>query len=433
MISCNSDSSTTTYELSSDATVKKLLLSKNDSVTTQLDKVFFTIDQANGLIYNADSLPVTTKLKKKLLTEITFSSASKCIVYMGSDSLNYTKTDSVDFRLPVKLKVTASDGVTVKWYDVKLNIHKQVPDSLQWHKVSDEAWPVAYSKNRLVESGSELLAYLKTTSGFALYTASKSNPALWSSASLTDFPDNIDVYSITAFKNRIYAVTTNNQLWISETGRSWSKLPVNGAFYAIYGSVSDNQSVDRLIVLQKNDGVFQLLSSTDGNTFAVCYSGTLPDDFPVRGFASINHSAFSKNRLTLIGGVDKNNALLNTVHQIQWTNSGFLCAFNMNNSNSFAAREGATALYYNDKMILTGGKIADGTVSRLVYSSIENGISWQLPKLSLPFPASFEVSAYASVYVDANSWIWLFGGVKSSGATKNEIWRGRVNRLGFVK
>jgi hypothetical protein len=135
----------------------------------------------------------------------------------------------------------------------------------------------------------------------------------------------------------------------------------------------------------------------------------------------------------LIGGVDKSGAQVSGVHQMQWTNSGLLCAFGLNSTNSFAAVEGVNALFYDNRIILFGGKKAGGTVNRLVYTSIDNGISWQLPKLSFPFPAAFDVPAYSSVYVDSNSWIWMFGGVKSNGETKNEIWRGRINRLGFVK
>ncbi|MEI7677176.1 MAG: DUF6242 domain-containing protein, partial [Bacteroidales bacterium] len=96
--SCVSDSTVNSdTTLSSDAEIKSFSLAANTNVTTNLDKVFFTIDQQNNLIYNADSIAFDSKIKNplNLLTNITFAAASKVMIKLeDGTSKTYQTTDS---------------------------------------------------------------------------------------------------------------------------------------------------------------------------------------------------------------------------------------------------------------------------------------------------------------------------------------------------
>lgn len=61
--SCNSSSSYDyEQELDGSAMVKNFTLVENDKVLADLDSVFFSIDLVSGDIFNADSLPMGTKI-----------------------------------------------------------------------------------------------------------------------------------------------------------------------------------------------------------------------------------------------------------------------------------------------------------------------------------------------------------------------------------
>ncbi len=113
-VGCNSSDYTPAEDLSSSVAVYSFKLSKDDSVLTNLDTVFFSIDLVNGRIFNADSLPFGTKTDKLVPVINVVSGASAATLTWkdssGKDTTsNYitNSTDTVDFSNgPVTLKLT---------------------------------------------------------------------------------------------------------------------------------------------------------------------------------------------------------------------------------------------------------------------------------------------------------------------------------------
>ena len=113
---CNEDDSEYEYEAYaySNVSVLSFKLKNNDSVLEDLDTVFFSIDLDNYRIYNPDSLPKGTELKKFVITA-TFSSVSEAMFYFNDtegkkDSVDYltSSTDSINFANgPVTLHVVS--------------------------------------------------------------------------------------------------------------------------------------------------------------------------------------------------------------------------------------------------------------------------------------------------------------------------------------
>lgn len=102
----------------------------------------FTINQAMRTIENKDSLPVGTDISR-VITNITAD--SNYILYgkitsKGAEAKDtlWTSTDSINFSFApsegLTFKVLAYSGVVGKAYHVKVNVHTQEPDSLQWNK-----------------------------------------------------------------------------------------------------------------------------------------------------------------------------------------------------------------------------------------------------------------------------------------------------------
>ena len=105
VVSCNEKTEDVEIYLTpSNVAVTAFSLNEDDDVMANLDSVFFSIDLANGVIFNADSLPVGTKIDK-LVTTIKYSSyVTKATINMENgetrtgevDYLN-SPTDSIDF------------------------------------------------------------------------------------------------------------------------------------------------------------------------------------------------------------------------------------------------------------------------------------------------------------------------------------------------
>ena len=104
-----------------------------------LDSVFFSIDTKNGIIFNADSLPKGTDVKK-LKTKIQFYNAVSVAEYTMENGTHRTGTsdyrtqpnDTIDFTGDVSLKVVSGDSKTQLTYRIKVNVHKMDPDSLAY-------------------------------------------------------------------------------------------------------------------------------------------------------------------------------------------------------------------------------------------------------------------------------------------------------------
>ena len=93
-----------------------------------------------------------------------------------------------------------------------------------------------------------------------------------------------------------------------------------------------------------------------------------------------------------------------------------------NASGSFCpGMENPSILYYGGMFYCFGGKLD------AIYSSIA-GIAWQKVEKKFLLPEKFKDKGSYSMTVDKNNFIWIvFGGNN----TKNEVWRGRLNKLGF--
>lgn len=105
---------------------------KDTTLTFTVDgtKYPFAIDQGTRHIYNVDSLPVGTDISKVVVSIIS-DGIGIFIVSEDKDSL-WSDTDSLNFEKPVQFKVMAMSGVYGPIYKAEINVHKQVPDSLQW-------------------------------------------------------------------------------------------------------------------------------------------------------------------------------------------------------------------------------------------------------------------------------------------------------------
>lgn len=378
----------------------------------------FYIDQAQGLIYNPDSLPYGTNVAK-VLAKVTTKKGGRVSIQSVKDlSLKYfNENDSTDFSTPRILIVTALNGTSYRNYRVTVNVHKQRGNVFSWS---------ALPKNQELE----LL-----TDNKAIAFAGK-------------------VFVFGRKDNRTYGYFTNE-----EDGMEWTKLPGSFSADAYRGVIAhekhlyiiDNGEVKRSAdglswTVVSNTSLTQLVAEDTKNIYGISDSGALyasndngatwsaeetDDDmamFPTADFSYITRT-LSTNRsieyTTLVGTtpmfsqavawtklVDKKDA----VHY-KWS------FIDNNNAHSYTLPKyiDLHVLDFNGKLLAMG---VENKVFAPMLVSEDGGITWKkFNQFSLP--ANLMAAGAFTAVRDSHKFIWIICG--------GTIWRGRLNSDGWTK
>ncbi|MDR1937881.1 MAG: DUF5018 domain-containing protein [Tannerellaceae bacterium] len=428
MASCLNSDDITTTELK-DAQISSLVLS-HDSVT-DLKNVKFTIDQLQGLIFNKDSLPYGTQVNKVICT-LTYAVGVNAIGVAqeaAGDTIWWNGTDSLDFSKPVKFFTTAYDGATQKTYTAWVNIHQENPDSMAWERYAalpangaDEQKVVRYTH----QGADAYLMYVKASGANQLYYALTADAKNWSELPLTGLPGDTDLSQITPYENALYAPAATG-LYRSEDGADWTKPEDAPLVKAILGVIKEGRNTPSLLAtLVESDGSYIFAGMDREKQWT--QGGAIPGGFPVSGFGSVSSNRMNSEYLTVVAGKDSQGQVLNTT----WATSNATdwAVLSGERENFFEKKAGAMLAIYDDKFYLAGGINAEGKASKDIHYSVDNGVTW-FPADSLKsFPEEYAARGYASVQVDADNYMLVFGGKTGNGAKPlNELWRGRINRL----
>lgn len=417
--SCLDSDNTTEY--SSDTTIHAFGL---DTVYGKHYR--FIIDNLQGQIYNPDSLPVgaDTIIDRILIDTLTVAGW----VTSGSPDTLFSTSDSVDMRNPIKLKVHAPDGLSSREYTVTVLVHKQDPDSLVWNEMTPFSAARVSGNQQVTTLGNELLVYTSTQ----VFRAQLPQASSWSEQAC-GLPTNALLSSIINWNNTLYVSTTDGDVYTSQTGTSWqkneglSKQSDGNTLVTLVASIPENsiQKSPSLLcaIMEKADesgAVSQYFCRTsDGLAWET--GNKVPADFPIENIhATIQTTANSLYRL-VISGTPKTQ----TEHTIPWfTFDGLEWADLGTTSTAYCpAMTNPAIIYYGDNYYMLGGDFST------IYYSI-TGIAWYKTESKFLYPASFKGKHPYSMTVDQNNYIWLVWGGEGS---TNEVWRGRLNKLGFDK
>ncbi len=484
-VGCNSESE---YEIEQQTTVYKSTVVKgfnlqaDDSVLVSLDSVFFSIDLSNRLIFNADSLPKGTKvnaLKVKISTELTGNvqlifnhgagTADTTVSYLA------TPNEKIDFSNgPVTLRVTSYDGTYTADYQLKVNVHQSIPDTLCWSLMEQASLPTLLTSLKGVKAlnvGDKALVFTIDGDGNACRAESDDIAAGgWKNMTVT-LPAGVNIRSITAFNGELYAVAAGRLYKSGDMGSTWSDTSV--AMTWIYGT-----SGDQLLGCNGGKGV----NYPSGVQF------DLPKDMPVESTSTtVSYTTqWSSEPYTLSVGGRKADG---TLSGGAWGWDGQQWA-RVDVQSSLPQLENVTLFkYYTyvtntkswqikryESLFALGGRDADGQVTNLLYVSTDQGFSWskagellQMPE-SMPgfeaasvivqntllntamtsragsiwspvempkIPAWFEIESIPATRVTqaVTEWecpyIYLIGGMDNSHRVIDSMWRGVINRLRF--
>ncbi|MDR1091671.1 MAG: DUF6242 domain-containing protein [Prevotella sp.] len=441
LASCN-DNSTTTYvteDASANAQIYSLKLSASLLYASSIDsvnfpvlaKTRFSIDQFQSLIYNPDSLPYKTRLTK-YLPVFTYENPSKIEVLYPNDSVvAWNTSDSIDFSLYPRIKVTPANGNAndARTYTIDIRIHKVDPDSLVWTNVTGSfELPNTIKQQKTLLAGSVFHMFsIDNDNKFYLHTIAKTatSPSSWTKVAVTGIPASVKLESITSFNGKFYAIDADGKAYASIDGTTWGIK--NNNVQSILGVLPGKEAAkDSLLVVTKRleEPVFAKTSDMQSLRIVenISYSkesNKVPDGFPVQGFASVtNYDRSNLNRNIL--AVTAAHSSSNLTWSLREGDGKLEVESNQKNTLFDPSESIRTFLYDGYIYALT---------RNLLYKTSSFGVKWIAASAKEEFTLAMPVASKQSIIVDSDNYIWIFGGIDTSNSLVRQVWKGRINRL----
>lgn len=471
---CNGHSDSENFIYPANLTITEFSLSA-DSKNPGLDSAYFSIDLRHGVIFNADSLRKGTKVDK-VVPQITFGSAvSEAIIEMsggttreGEVDFQKNPTDSIDFTGDVFLRIKANDGDISARYRIKVNVHKENPDTLIWREESSAAPATRLSDPKAMKwakNHSSIIALIEENDGS--YSASQilSMTTMEKSVKAIQLPFTPRVRTFSLTDDHAWVLAEDGHLWEgssdlsnwTDTGEIWECLI--GAYVST-------------VVGIRNDNGVRYFAQFPLNELNI---KEIPSDFPINGITNLVTLAnkWTQSPVAFFsGGIKADGSLSN----ITWAFDGAewiqLCKGGIP-----ALRDAEIVSYYHYRpsadsksmveypvWMLMGGENEKGDINRMVYVSYDNGVNWGPGAIGMQLPADMPSlrdfdALVGDVRMEGNlsaSWtgqpqgwrvnyrvegdiviwdcpcIYVFGGYSSNGILNPTPWRGVLNRLTFM-
>lgn len=446
---------TTDYALdyASSTLVASFNLSPNSKVLENLDSVFFSIDQVKAEIFNADSLPWGTDVRKLVVSVTTQRSATIDIVMPSlTDGKDVTvqTSDSINFSSPrgVMMRVTSNDGKQQRVYSVKVNVHQCNPDSLQWETRPRTLPCINYIPDlkevQTIDFNDRVYMIARGDSRTMLLSATDAGDTHWDASDI-ELPADAKINTLCATADALYMLTGSGDLLSSTDGREW--IAKAAGWSHLYGAY-DNE----IIGLKEGEWI----SHPSGR------HGAIAPGMPVSGTSRMwtftNDWAIAPMAM-FVGGKDSDGNLSANAWGFDGTNWSQLSGFQ--DTRMLPAAENYTLFpYFSFKVSTTtymvnkqsawfaiGGKKTDGTLNDKVFISLDNGVNWAEAPDDLQLPSAIAPRSMASVVLSYKTfnasraskpitqwnapYVYMFGGHNASGALYRQTWVGVINRLTF--
>lgn len=381
-----------------------------------------TIDQLNGLIFNRDSLPYGTDGSKIVFSTFNAVGAVRIRSLITAEDTIFSAADSTDFTLPRLLTVHASDGLSTRTYEMRVNIHREEGDSMRWNSIATSCTLLqGMTELRALAADGELKVYGRYGDSTQVVSipygrTTVEDVSLWDSRTLKTvlLPTSIQ----TAF-GHYFALDEEHHILTSADGLTWHET---GSELKPLALIAGGETGLGAIA----DGHF--LHSTDGVNWTV-QENDEPDQVPTGSIVSVCIPAQTDNGQEIFVAVGRRDGQCVVWRRTADTDGGDSYPWvhipsAETNAYNCPTLDQQALLRYDGAACLTGLD-TDGTPAPF-YSSRDNGRTWIDGELRLPFiplSAQHEITATA----DEFNFAWYID------STTGRVWRGRHNRLGWAE
>ena len=250
----------------------------------------FSIDQVNHSIFNADSLPQGTDVSKVLCSVTALNNGGVFVEDLVEEGSLLFVSDSIDFSVPRKFRVYASDGSGYETYNVKVNVHQENGDVFDWTRHTPSMELAGMEELKAIILDGQLQVYGlqgDKTIGYATNDGEK-----WEK--LPDLADRNAYSNMVVSDNVLYTTLRNRVLISTKDGKTWTELgeaPVlslslvaaSSRYHILYGLASDGNLWEYDVDGKKwnkdnyEAGANISILPTDETAF-VCYPAEMTDD-----------------------------------------------------------------------------------------------------------------------------------------------------------
>lgn len=393
--------------------IKKFAFGSHTAVPG-IEKIAFTVDTVQCIIYNEDSIAYGADLKK-MMPYITYTGSPKKIQVNGTD---WNKTDSIDFSRPVKYYIQSQNKKNEATYTITLRQHQVNPDQLFWSEQKSLSLPYPTTQIRCISTQQALWMFTAPTAphnlGLIYQLNSQNN---WTQ--MGEFETSLLTNSIDVFQQQIYAISADSTTLLRLNQTTWEEVASfsSGKMADILGSIQQKMYIRYLSQGQS------WLASYDGTTLQPETQAVLPPHFGMDGYSKLT----ANNTLYLIGGMHQNqetNHVISSDNGLYWTD-----ILNQSGSYTFTPRCQASTAYYGKFIFAIGGTYKQKPVLQH-YLSNNGGYSWsELAAFQqLPDNYRYTIGTQATSF---NNNLWLIG--LTEDGHRITVWKGRINKIDFIK
>lgn len=398
--------------------------------------VEFSIDQQKNLIFNADSLPLGSRVD----SVTTVMSSAGTVYYErknkdGSTSeVLWSAKDTLDLTRDISFVVVSTDNSYRRHYTLHTNVHTVAPDSMTWKRMSCDI-PSGTSEMKAVILGDMITVLASRDGAPVLMQHNVDVDGNWTEASCSGLGSDADISSLTMHDGILY-VTDGTTLRKSADGISWSEV------------VQDTPLHSLIPFRQTEDGGTAWAITADGriacsDDMAVWTEvQDLPESFPDTDISALCYPLKSNRSILryIVTGIDTD--LCPSGAEV-WTKlSSEDCWTRIETAEERSLRCPAFAdlavIRYDGDLFAFGhsGRLGDVETGSMqgFYQSSDNGLTWRdcnafydtfstwNPYMEFPAAIVGDESPFCHA-VDRHGNIWII----TSGS--NGVWKGHINRL----
>jgi hypothetical protein len=275
--------------------------------------------------------------------------------------------------------------------------------------------------------------YVSGANGYELYRSPVTDKKTWVPVPLTGLEGKTFILSqITEYEGCLYVNTSDGLLYYSVDGRMWNVMPVGTPLVqSLLGTINGNEqgkTTSQLAAIIEEDNLLRFAVMDTNRQWEK--GNAVPAEFPVSGFGNSHYESMFHWRLLVVAGKSRNGQLSNYTWETM-TGLSWIC-LTENKKSWYEKREGVMLANYDGNLFLIGGLNSSNKATEDIYVSKDKGITWVLAEEMIVMPDTYKARGFASVMVDKDNFLLLFGGKDSNSANvMDELWSGRINRLGF--
>ena len=426
LTSCLNSNDNIPVDASPDAQLYNFSATSNYDSLGALKNAVFSIDQLNNKIYNQTPITFGFEPKNVMLklgyaqnvfptVEIHLSNPDSVYLWKQTDSVNIARLN--------KIVVTSENKANKKTYAFLLNKYLENPDILSWNKVSDVYIPKEATESKTVLYNNKIYTYYRTISGIKGVQSSdgKTNTAI----SLSGMISAIDLQSVKSTLNGIFALDTNDAIYKTTDGINWTKINAAYPVKSVFG-ILPSATNDSILSVVNQNGILKYAKTKDFTQIRVL--DNVPTNLPLKSFSSVSledQSIYSTRFIIISGGKTSNNSFNEIVWMLQEDGNKINSLAIKSPLSAAGATMQASTLFLYDSKLYALCTVSTGK-NGIIYSK-NNGVTWILNDTNQVLPPSCPYRQYASIIVDSNNYIRLFGG-KTATATHYDAWEEILNK-----